>query len=69
MPIHLHNFFHIHVAKAIERNIFEIEINVDWTIAALNNINLIDVQWIDANQIYVPTTVFVRLDILIYRCD
>lgn len=60
---------HIHTAKTVERNIFEIEINIDWTVAALNNINFIDKQRIDANHVYVATTVFVQLDIIIYRCD
>lgn len=62
----LHNFVYIEIAEAIEKNIFEIEIYIHWTIAALYNIDFVNMQWIDANHVYVTTTILKSSHIRIY---
>lgn len=61
-----HNSLHIQSAKAIEKNIFEIEINIHWTITALDDINLVYSQWIDRYHVYVSPTIFQCSHIRIY---
>lgn len=50
VDINLHHFFHIHIAQSREENIFEVKINIDWTIVALNNIHFVNVQRVQRNH-------------------